>query len=73
LAVKNNGVILLVEDDPNDVALIKLGFSKVGISNPLVVISDGEKAIEYLSGQEPYACRLGLIAFFRLRNIMRLF
>jgi CheY-like chemotaxis protein len=57
LTVKNNCVILLVEDDPNDIALIKLGFSKVGILNPLVVISDGEKAIEYFSGQEPYADR----------------
>ena len=47
----------LVEDDPNDIALIKLGFSKLGLSNPLVVIPDGEKAIEYLSGQEPYADR----------------
>lgn len=57
LAVKNNDVILLVEDDPNDVGLIKLGFTKVGISNPLLVISDGEKAIQYLSGQETYADR----------------
>ena len=49
--------ILLVEDNPNDVLLIRRAFSKVNISNPLNVVGDGEKAIDYLSGSNEYADR----------------
>ncbi len=49
--------ILLVEDDPNDVLLIQRAFQKAGLRNTLKVVRDGEHAIEYLSGQGPYANR----------------
>ena len=49
--------ILLVEDNPNDVLLIRRAFSKVNILNPLNVVGDGEKAIEYLAGANEYADR----------------
>ena len=49
--------ILLVEDNPNDFLLIRRAFSKVNIPNPLNVVGDGEKAIEYLSGAGDYADR----------------
>lgn len=49
--------ILLVEDDPNDVFLIQRAFRKANLANPIQVMNDGEAAVLYLSGQEPYAER----------------
>lgn len=49
--------ILLVEDDHNDVLLIRRAFQKVNIANPIIVLGDGEQAISYLAGREPYANR----------------
>ncbi|UCD19629.1 MAG: response regulator [candidate division WOR-3 bacterium] len=53
----DNYTILLVEDDHNDVLLIKRAFQKVNIANPIVVLNDGEQAISYLAGREPYVGR----------------
>ena len=36
--------ILLVEDDPNDIILIKRAFTRAGIANPIQVVEDGEEA-----------------------------
>jgi CheY-like chemotaxis protein len=49
--------ILLVEDDPNDAFLIQRAFRKANLANPIQVMNDGEAAVQYLSGQEPYADR----------------
>lgn len=49
--------VLLVEDDPNDIILIKRAFSKANITNPLQVVEDGEEAIAYLAGQGHYGDR----------------
>ena len=49
---------LLVEDDNNDVLLIKRSFLKARVLNPLQVVTTGEDAIAYLSGQDKYANRL---------------
>lgn len=46
--------ILLVEDDPNDVLLIRRAFKKAKVLNPVEVVGDGEAAVAYLSGQAPY-------------------
>lgn len=50
--------ILLVEDDPNDVILIRRAFSKANIPNPLQVVDDGEMAVNYLSGNGNYSNRV---------------
>lgn len=49
--------ILLVEDNANDVLLIRRSLGKVGVTAPLVVLSDGEQAQQYLSGDGDYADR----------------
>ena len=49
--------ILLAEDDPNDVLLIERAFQKAGMRRLLKVVRDGEQAIQYLSGEGPYAAK----------------
>jgi two-component system response regulator len=49
--------ILQVEDDPNDVFLFKHAVKKVGVTNPMQVASDGQQAIDYLSGAGKFADR----------------
>jgi len=41
-------IILLVEDNPNDVKLTMHAFEKSNVSNEIVVVGDGEEAIDYL-------------------------
>jgi CheY-like chemotaxis protein len=50
-------MILLVEDNEDDVLLIQRAFRKAAIANPLRVLRDGNQAVKYLSGAEPYADR----------------
>jgi CheY-like chemotaxis protein len=40
--------ILLVEDDPGDVAITRRAFKKARIANRLHVVRDGEEAMEFL-------------------------
>jgi CheY-like chemotaxis protein len=43
--------LLLLEDDPNDVQLFKLAFSRCGRrARSLHVVRDGQEAVEYLCG-----------------------
>jgi CheY-like chemotaxis protein len=49
--------VLLVEDDLNDIFLVKRAFKIACVQNPLQVVTDGEKAIAYLSGVGKYADR----------------
>ena len=49
--------ILIIEDDPNDVLLMRRAFLKAGIDNPVRIVPDGEKAIEYLTGVGEFADR----------------
>jgi CheY-like chemotaxis protein len=51
------GVILLAEDSEVDVLMTRRAFAKIGLINPLHVVSDGEEAIAYLSGVGKYANR----------------
>lgn len=41
---------LLVEDDSNDVYLLRSAFPKAGLENPLHVVNSSEDAISYLAG-----------------------
>jgi CheY-like chemotaxis protein len=49
--------ILQVEDDPNDVFLLQHAMKKVGVTNPTQIASDGQLAIDYLSGAGKFADR----------------
>jgi|SRR6267142_2367013 len=56
-AMRENALILLVEDRADDVVIILRSFDKAGIKNPIQVLSDGEEAIAYLSGSGKYSNR----------------
>lgn len=53
----NKGLILLVEDRPDEVELMKQALHQAGIANPLRVLSDGAEAIAYFEGHGRYADR----------------
>lgn len=55
--VHDDFTVLLVEDDLNDIFLVKRAFKKANIPNPLQVVTDGAEAIHYLQGAEKYADR----------------
>ncbi len=49
--------ILLAEDDENDIFLMKRAFERAHITNPVLVVRNGQEAIDYLSGKGEYAQR----------------
>jgi len=49
--------ILLVEDNDDDVFLMKRALKDAQIANPLQVVDDGQQAIDYLLGTEQFADR----------------
>lgn len=52
-----DGTILLVEDDPDDEALMLRALKKSNITNTVDVVRDGVEALDYLSGAGAYAGR----------------
>jgi CheY-like chemotaxis protein len=50
--------VLLVEDDPGDVLLIREAFEFNKVHNNLNVVSDGEQALDYLRGTGDYVGRI---------------
>ena len=53
----DHGLVLLVEDSPDDVALLRRSFIKAKILNPLHIVTGGQEAIDYLAGKGKYANR----------------
>ena len=51
------GTILLVEDEASDAALLRMGFEKAKVLNPIVHLSNGDDALLYLEGRGRYADR----------------
>ncbi len=53
------GRILLVEDSPNDVELTLTALEKHMLANEVVVVRDGEEALDYLYRRGAYKLRAG--------------
>jgi two-component system response regulator len=51
------GIILLVEDNPDDVALTERALKKARIANKLVIAGDGPEALDFLFGTGAHAGR----------------
>ena len=52
-----SSAILLVEDNENDLYLIRRSIERSRLLNPIRVVRDGEEAIRYLAGEGPFADR----------------
>ena len=50
-------IILLVEDNPDDVALTLRAFEKSNIKNKIIIANDGEEALDYLFCRGKFANR----------------
>lgn len=50
-----DGLVLLVEDNPDDVDLMRHAFRSNGLLNEIVVARDGAEALDYLFGTGAYA------------------
>lgn len=47
--------VLLVEDNPADVELIRESFAECGVEHRLSVVEDGQQALAFVRHQGPYA------------------
>jgi CheY-like chemotaxis protein len=54
---KGKGVVLIVDDDSDDIELMRLAFEKAKAPCGLMSVPDGGEAIRYLSGVGQYADR----------------
>ena len=57
--MSNLGRILMVEDDPKDVELSLTALEDYNLANEVVVVGDGEEALDYLYCRGKYADRSG--------------
>jgi CheY-like chemotaxis protein len=53
----NLGRILIVEDDPNDVELTLTALADYNLANEVVIVRDGQQALDYLGSRGEYAGR----------------
>ena len=53
----NSKTILLIEDNPSDIALTKRALEKARIANALFVAEDGQEGVDYLFGTGPHTGR----------------
>jgi len=47
--------ILLVEDDPGHARLVEKNLRRANLTNPIVPLSDGRQAVDYLFREGPYS------------------
>ena len=54
---KLHPTIIVIDDDQNDQILIERALRKIGVTDPIHVLSDGAEAIEYMMGEGKYSNR----------------
>ena len=54
---RSKGVVLIVDDDSDDIELMRLAFEKAKAPCGLMTAADGAEAIKYLSGEGKYSDR----------------
>ena len=52
-----NFTVLLVENDLNDIFLVKRAFKMASLQTPLQIVTDGQEAMHYLRGEGKYSDR----------------
>jgi CheY-like chemotaxis protein len=57
MSLNEEKVILLVEDNEDDVFLMRRALRAAGVKNRLLVVEDGQEATDYLSGLGQFADR----------------
>ena len=57
MEAQNEITVLLVEDDLNDIFLVKRAFKRANIPQPLQVATDGVEAVQYLIGEGRFTNR----------------
>lgn len=55
--MEKTAILLLVEDNPMDVALTLDAFTQAKLKNRMMVARNGQEALDYLFGREKYADR----------------
>ena len=53
----NPGTVLYVEDEEDDVFILRHAWKKAAIANPMHVVTDGAQAIQYLAGEAKFSDR----------------
>jgi CheY-like chemotaxis protein len=53
--VPNETLVLIVEDNDDDIFMLRHAFKKAGVAHPVHVARTGEAAIAYLAGADPYS------------------
>lgn len=49
--------VLLVEDEPPDIFIMQRAWKKAEFENPLVVVNDGQQAVDYIAGKGRFTDR----------------
>jgi CheY-like chemotaxis protein len=50
-------VLLIIDDDPSDLLLIEKAFRQNGVTDKILLVDSGDKALAYLKGEGKYAER----------------
>jgi CheY-like chemotaxis protein len=49
--------VLAAEDEETDAAILRIAFERARILHPLIVVRDGQEAVDYLAGKPPFSDR----------------
>jgi CheY-like chemotaxis protein len=75
MAMATDRAILLVEDNEDDVFLMKRALKEAGVTNPLQIVEDGQEAVDYLNGSGQFSDRarypLPAVVFLDLKLPLR--